>query len=604
VRLEDYALIGDRGTAALIGLNGSIDWLCAPRFDSPAVFSAILGDTNNGFWRLHAPVPVSVSRRYRDDTLVLETTVVTASGRLQVVDFMPARRTPGPRLIRIAACLEGTVDVSMSLAARFDYGDVRPWTRRIDDAWTMTATGAALALRSDAAVKQTGADLTASLALSAGERRWFELAWYPSYRPVPDALDVDAACAETEAWWRSWSSGITYDGPHLREVRRSLFVLKALTYAPSGASVAAVTTSLPEVLGGAKNWDYRYAWVRDSTYTIAALLNAGLLDEARRWRDWVLCALAGQPERMQIMYGVTGARHIDEYELPQLAGYEGSTPVRIGNAAYTQFQLGVYGETMSAIYLAHRCGVEIDASAWAMISTLLAHVETVWELPDHGIWESRGRPRHYTHSKMQAWRAFDCAVRAIDEFGYDGPRDRWAAIRDRIHADVLRNGYDDALGAFTQAYGSSSLDAAVLIGPMVGFLPATDPRMVSTVAALERGLIRDGFLFRTTQDPETDASHAQAEGAFLACNFWLCDVYTLQGRDGDARALFERILAVAGHTGLLAEEYDPSARRLVGNLPQTLSHASLVNSAVMSAAHGTPGHRRAAAPPSVHVQPR
>jgi len=340
-----------------------------------------------------------------------------------------------------------------------------------------------------------------------------------------------------------------------------------------------VTTSLPETLGGSKNWDYRYAWVRDSAYTIAALLHAGLRDEARDWRDWLLCALAGRPENLQIMYGVTGDRRIDEYELPLLTGYEGARPVRIGNAAYTQFQLGIYGETMGAISFAHECGVEIDASAWAMISALLEHVERIWEEPDSGIWESRGEPRHYTHSKMQAWSAFSHAVRAIDEFGFAGPRERWNAIADRIHADVLAKGFDAELGAFTQAYGSRSLDAAVLVAAQIGFLPATDDRMRSTVAAIERTLVRDGFLYRTNQDPETNAIVADHEGAFLACNFWLADTYALQGRSDDARRLFERIAAVAGPCGLLAEEYDPSAKRMVGNIPQTLSHASLINSA-------------------------
>jgi GH15 family glucan-1,4-alpha-glucosidase len=333
------------------------------------------------------------------------------------------------------------------------------------------------------------------------------------------------------------------------------------------------------VLGGSKNWDYRYAWVRDSTYTIGALMNAGLLDEAREWRDWVLCALAGRPENLQIMYGVTGDRRIDEYALSNLAGYEGARPVRIGNAASTQFQLGIYGETMNTLFLAHQRGVEIDESAWAMISVLLEHVEKVWSLPDSGIWESRGEPRHYTHSKMQAWSAFDRAVRAIDEFGFRGPRERWRAIADRIHADVLANGYDPALGAFTQAYGSKSLDAAVLVSSQIGFLPPNDERIRSTVAALERTLVRDGFLYRTSQDPETNAAHPDREGAFLACNFWLADTYALQGRTADARRVFERIAAVAGPCGILAEEYDPAAKRMVGNLPQTLSHASLINTA-------------------------
>ncbi len=580
MRLEDYALIGDRGTAALVGLDGSIDWLCAPRFDSPAMFAALLGDASNGRWRIAPADPVvAATHRYRDDTLVLETEQTTASGTIRTTDFMVALRDLGPNVVRIVECLSGTVAVNVEVTVRFDYGDLPPWTRRIDGGCTMTAVGDAMVLRSDAELRIEDHDPRATFTLRAGERRSFSLAWYPSHREPPAPVDPAEACAQTVGWWREWAAGIAYDGAYPDLVRRSLFTLKALTYAPSGASVAAVTTSLPETLGGAKNWDYRYAWVRDSTYTIAALLNAGLVDEARDWRDWVLCALAGRPENLQIMYGVTGERHIAEYELPHLAGYEGAHPVRIGNAAYTQFQLGIYGETMNAVYLAHRCGVEIDASAWAMISVLLDHVEAVWTMPDAGIWESRGEPRHYTHSKMQAWSAFDRAVRAIDEFGFAGPRDRWRAIADRIHADVIANAYDAELGAFTQAYGSRSLDAAVLVGAQVGFLPAGDARMRSTVDALERALVRDGFLYRTSQDPETNAAVADREGAFLACNFWLADTYVLQGRDADARRVFERVAAVAGPSGLLAEEYDPAHARMVGNLPQTLSHASLINTA-------------------------
>ncbi len=580
MRLEEYALIGDRGTAALVGIDGSIDWLCVPRFDSPAVFASLVGDASNGRWRIapHDPV-VAVARRYRTDTLVLETEHTTAGGTLRTTDFMPALRAPGPSIVRIVECVDGAVDVDVELTARFDYGDLPPWTRWIDGACTMTAVGDALALRSDATIEIVDHDPRASFTLRAGERRSFVLAYYPSHYDVPEAIDAAGACEETVAWWREWARDITYTGDYADAVRTSLFVLKALTYAPSGASVAAITTSLPEALGGTKNWDYRYAWVRDSTFTIGALLNAGLVNEARAWRDWLLCALAGSPERLQIMYGVTGHRRIDEYDVHHLSGYEGARPVRVGNAAYDQFQLGIYGETMGAIYLAHERGVEIDESAWQMISILLAHVERIWETPDAGIWESRGVPRHYTHSKMMAWNAFHRAVQAIDAFGFSGPRERWQAVADRIHADVLANAYDAELGAFTQAYGSHSLDAAVLVGGMSGFLPPDDERMRSTVAALERTLMRDGFLYRTSEDPETNGAMPQPEGAFLACNFWLVNNYVLQGRVDDARRLFERIVAVAGRTGLLAEEYDPLHGRMVGNMPQTLSHAALIASA-------------------------
>jgi GH15 family glucan-1,4-alpha-glucosidase len=582
VRLEDYALIGDRGTAALVGIDGSIDWLCVPRFDSPAIFASLVGDASNGRWRIAPRDPVvAVARRYQTDTLILETEHTTASGTMRTTDFMPAWRAPGPNIVRIVECIAGEVAVEVELNARFDYGDLAPWTRWIGDACTMTAVGDAVALRSDAPIEIVDHDPHAAFTLRAGERRSFALAYYPSHYDVPAALDTAAACEETVAWWRDWARGITYAGDYGDAVRTSLFVLKALTYAPSGASVAAITTSLPESLGGTKNWDYRYAWVRDSTYTIGALLNGGLVDEARAWRDWVLCALAGSPERLQIMYGVTGHRRIDEYEVHHLRGYEGARPVRVGNAAYDQFQLGIYGETIGAVYRAHERGVEIDESAWEMLSILLAHVERIWETPDAGIWESRGVPRHYTHSKMMAWYAFDRAVHAIDEFGFAGPRERWQATADRIHADVLANAYDEKLGAFTQAYGSGSLDASVLVGGITGFLPPGDERMRSTIAALERTLLRDGFLYRTTEDPETNGAMPRAEGAFLACNFWLVDNYAMQGRVDDARRLFERIVGVAGTTGLLGEEYDPVHGRMVGNIPQTLSHASLVLSACL-----------------------
>jgi GH15 family glucan-1,4-alpha-glucosidase len=492
---------------------------------------------------------------------------------------MHAFRDPGPHLVRIVDGIEGSVPMDMALTARFGYGDLAPWTRPIGDALTMTAVGDALALRCNVPIVLDGHDPRASFTIGAGERRAFELSWYPSHQEPPAAIDPDAALDGTLMWWNDWSAKIAIATSYPDLVRRSLIVLGALTYAPSGAGVAAVTTSLPEVIGGGKNWDYRYAWVRDSTYTIRALMHAGLVDEARAWRDWLLCALAGRPENMQIMYGITGQRRIDEYELPALEGYEGSTPVRIGNAAYTQFQLGIYGETMSAIYAAHQHGVEIDAPAWDMISVLVEHVVNVWKLPDSGIWESRAEPRHYVHSKVQAWRALNIAVRAIDDFGYEGPRDRWQAVADEIHADVCEKGFNAQLNTFVQSYGSDAVDAAVLMIPLVTFLPAGDPRMLGTIAALEKELLRNGFLYRTSLDPETAARHAEPEGAFLAVNFWLVENYALCGRVDDAKALFERLIAVGNDVGIFAEQYDPGLKRQVGNVPQTLSHASLVNAA-------------------------
>jgi GH15 family glucan-1,4-alpha-glucosidase len=578
--IEDYALIGDLGSAALVARDGSIDWLCLPRFDSDALFAALLGDASNGSWQLGPRDGAQrTTRRYLDDTLVLETTHMTATGTMRTLDFMHAQRRPGPHVVRIVEGIAGTVPVTMTLRARFGFGDLPPWTRRIGDAYTMTAVGDALALRSDVELSIDGHDPVAAFALRAGERHAFVLAWYPSHQDVPPALDPRGALDETTDWWRAWAAQISYDGAYSGVVRRSLFMLKALTYAPSGASVAAITTSLPEALGGSKNWDYRYAWVRDSTYTIAAFMNGGLIDEARAWRDWLLCALAGRPGSLQIMYGVTGARRIEEFELPDLRGYADSRPVRIGNAAYRQFQLGVCGETMGAIAVAARHGVEIDAAAWAMIAELLAHVETVWEQPDSGIWESRAAPQHYTHSKVQAWNAFAGAVEMIDAYGFAGPRARWQAVAERIHADVCARAFDPGRNTFVQAYGSQALDAALLLIPAVGFLPAGDARVAGTIAALESTLVRDGFLYRTTTDPETAAAAPEQEGAFLACNFWLVDVYLMQGREPEARALFERLIGVANDVGMLAEEYDAVRKRQAGNVPQTFSHASLINAA-------------------------
>jgi GH15 family glucan-1,4-alpha-glucosidase len=545
------------------------------------VFAALLGDASNGCWSI-APVGEvrSTTREYLGDTMVLETTHVTAAGTIRVTDFMDAFRDPGPRIVRIVDGVDGIVPVEMVLNARFGYGDLPPWTRMIGDACTMTAVGDALALHSDVPLTYDDHDPRATFSVGAGERRTFVLSWYPSHKDVPDRIDPHAALDATIAWWSKWAAQIQTKSAYPNVVRRSLILLEALTYAPSGAGVAAVTTSLPEVIGGSKNWDYRYAWVRDSTYTIAALMNGGLVDEARAWRDWVLCALAGRPENMQIMYSIGGKRRIDEYEIPFLAGYEGSKPVRIGNAAYRQFQLGIYGETMGAIFVAHEHGVEIDASAWAMITVLLEHVEKIWDTPDSGIWESRAEPLHYTHSKVQAWHAFDAAVKSLTAFGYDGPHERWQATADRIHADVLEKAFDKKRNTFVQSYGSKALDASLLMIPLIGFLPADDPRMRGTTDALEAALMQDGFLYRTTADPETQAKHSDPEGAFLACNFWLVENYVMQGRDAEARALFERLIGVANDVGILSEQYDPTLKRQVGNVPQTLSHASLINAAV------------------------
>lgn len=590
--IEDYALIGDRRTAALVGRDGSIDWWCVPRFDAPACFAALLGTPDHGRWLL-APAAgeAGTARRYRGDTLILETEFETATGAIRITDFMPLDR-PTPGIVRIVDGLRGTVDVRFALNPRFGYGELAPWTRPIADGYTMVAVGDALVLHADRPLELDGHDLRATFAVAAGERCTFALTYFPSCFEPPHA-EVPALLDATERAWRAWSTKIEASGPYAAEVRRSLLVLKALISEPYGASIAAVTTSLPEALGGAKNWDYRYAWVRDAAFTVDALLNAGLILEAQRWRDWILCALAGRPEKMQIMYGIGGERVLIEYELP-LPGYQGASPVRVGNGAFTQFQLGIYGHTMAAMYLAHRKGVEVDASAWAMLQTLLEHVEAVWEQPDAGIWESRGAPRHYTHSKVEAWHAFSCAIKMVREFGYSGPVERWQSVADRIHAQVCERGFNRRLGAFVQSYDDDQLDASVLLLPLVDFLPGDDERVAGTVRALERNAMVDGFLFRTTNDPENcDAPSGPAEGAFLACNFWLVENYVLLGRPDDARALFERLLGVANDVGLLSEEYDPRARRLVGNVPQTFSHAALVNAATRLRGAGAEVGRRA-----------
>ena len=577
-RIEDYALIGDQTTAALIGRDGSLDWLCVPRFAGPACFAALLGTNDHGRWLLAPADPATVTRAYREDTLILETVYETAAGAIRCVEFM-ALGTPCPTIVRTVEGLRGSVDVRLALNARFGYGDLAPWTRRIDGGCTMTAVGDALVLRLDRPIVIAGHDVAATFALGAGERATATLTWYPSHRDAPPC-EAHALERETETRWRAWSGTIAYDGPYSEAVRRSLTILKALIYEPYGASIAAVTTSLPEALGGAKNWDYRYAWVRDGAFTVDALLNGGLIDEARNWRDWTLRALAGRPEQMQIMYGVSGERVLNEYVVQHLPGYENAGPVRVGNGAYTQFQLDIYGRTMATMYTAHRLGVELDGPSWEMLHILLDHVEAVWQRPDSGIWESRAAPRHYTNSKIEAWHAFDCAIKMTREYGYPGPVERWTAIADRIHAEVCDRAFNRRLGTFVQCYDDDQLDASLLLMALLDFLPGDDPRIVGTVRALEERLVVDGFLYRTTADPENrDAPKGPHEGAFLACNFWLVENYALQGRMDDATRLFERLLGVASDVGLLAEEYDPQARRLTGNIPQTFSHAALVNAA-------------------------
>ncbi len=579
-RIADYAYLGDLQTGVLVGRDGSIDWCCFPRFDSGACFAALLGAPEHGRW-LVAPVDpvIHTSRRYRPDTLILETIHETSSGAVRVIDFMPPRGT-APDIVRIVEGLRGTVRMRSTLAVRFDYGRIVPWVRRVDGALLAVAGPDALCLR--APVQAHGEDLTtvAEFDVVEGDRTPFVLTWYPSHEPLPAAIEPEVALWETEAFWLDWSGRCSTGGEYEDVIRQSLLVLKALTYAPSGGIVAAPTTSLPEWLGGVRNWDYRYCWLRDASLTLVAMLRAGYGDEAIAWRDWLLRAIAGDPAEIQIMYGITGERRLEERELEWLPGFENSAPVRVGNAASKQVQLDVYGEVMDAAYLTLVHGGSESDFSWAMLKHLLSWLEDGWRMEDAGIWEVRGPLRHFTHSKVMAWVAFDRAVRMSEEFQRDGPVERWRAVRDEIKVQVLASAWSERQGAFAQSYGSDELDASVLLLPIVGFLPADDPRIVSTVDAIQRELSVDGLLLRYRVEDHQADGLPPGEGAFLACSFWLVEVMALQGRDEEARALFERLLGLRNDLGLLAEEYDPASGLLLGNFPQAFSHLALVTAAL------------------------
>jgi GH15 family glucan-1,4-alpha-glucosidase len=576
--IEDYALIGDTRTAALVGKDGSIDWLCVPRFDSAACFAALLGEPRHGRWLL-APANAlrRVTRRYRPGTLVLETEFTTDAGVVRVVDCMP----PGesiPNVLRLVEGVSGEVPMRFELIIRFDYGWVVPWVRTIDGVLVAVAGPDALALHTP--VRVHGEDLTsvAEFSVKPGQQVPFVLSWYPSHETAPADLNVGSLIHESEQWWRKWSDHCTYQGEWRDAVERSLITLKALTYLPTGGIVAAPTTSLPEAIGGVRNWDYRYCWLRDATFTLYALMLGGYVEEAAQWRDWLLRAVAGSPSQLQIMYGMSGERRLDEHTLDWLPGYEGSTPVRIGNRAVRQRQLDVYGEVNDALYQARKSGIEPDPFAWSVQRELLEFLEQAWQQTDEGIWEVRGPRQHFTHSKMMAWVAFDRAVKSTERFPLEGPVDRWRQIRAMIHEEVCTQGFNPQIGAFTQAYGSRALDASLLMMPLVGFLPPTDERVVGTVRAIERDLVEEGFVLRY-RTHETDDGLPPGEGVFLACSFWLADNYAMMGRTTEARALFERLLSLRNDVGLLAEEYDPASRRLLGNFPQAFSHVGLVNTA-------------------------
>jgi GH15 family glucan-1,4-alpha-glucosidase len=578
LKIEDYSVIGDCHTAALVGRDGSIDWLCLPRFDSPACFAALLGTAENGRWLLAPAEKVRrANRRYRGNTLILETDYETETGAVTVIDCMPPRSRE-PDLVRMVVGRRGTVRMEMQLVVRFDYGSIVPWVRRIEGGISAVAGPDCLLFHS--AVPMRGENLTtvAEFSVSAGERVPLVLIWHPVHEMSPEKIDAGKIIECTERWWEEWSGRCTYLGPWRESVLRSLITLKALTYAPTGGILAAATTSLPEKIGGVRNWDYRYCWVRDATFTLKALMNGGYVDEARGWQDWLLRAVAGTPSQLNILYGPAGERRLEEMELDWLRGYEGSRPVRIGNAAHKQFQLDVFGEVMDVLFQARRYGVPGDENAWRQQQVMIEHLESVWREPDDGIWEVRGPRRHFTHSKVMAWTAMDRAIKSVECYGLDGPVDRWRAVRAEIHDQVCRDGYDSRRKTFVQYYGSQALDASLLMIPLVDFLPASDSRVRGTIEAIQRELLHDGFVARYLNHPELDGLPA-GEGRFLACTFWLADCLMLLGRHDDARQVFERLLGLCNDVGLLSEEYDPAARRLIGNFPQAFSHVGLINTA-------------------------
>jgi GH15 family glucan-1,4-alpha-glucosidase len=576
--IENYALVGDCHTAALVGSDGSIDWLCLPRFDSGACFAALLGGPEHGRWLLApAAQPRRVERRYRGDTLILETDFETEEGSVRIIDFMPLsdRRWD---VVRIVEGLSGRVALRMELLVRFDYGSIVPWAHRSGDILLLTAGPDTLELAASVAVTGENLKSVAEFSVSAGERQSFVLNYRPSHADTRPAIDAGRALIETESLWREWSGRCTYSGQWRRSVLRSLITLKALTYKPTGGLIAAPTTSLPEWPGGLRNWDYRYCWLRDATFTLNALLLAGYEDEAAAWREWLLRAVAGSPDDLQILYGVTGVRRLDEYEVAWLPGYEKSVPVRLGNAAARQFQLDVYGEVMDTLHLARAAGLPPEPEAWKVQVALLRFLESHWERPDDGLWEVRGERRHFTHSKIMAWVAFDRAIKDAEQDGLEGPIERWRQLRDAIHRQVCENGFDSNENTFVQSYDSTHLDASLLLIPQVGFLPADDSRVVGTIAAVERRLVVDGLVLRYSTATNVDAL-PPGEGTFLPCSFWLADSYLLTGRRQDSEALFERLLSLSNDVGLFAEEYDARAKRMLGNFPQALTHMALVNTA-------------------------
>jgi len=587
-KIEDYAFLSDTQTSALIGRDGSVDWLCFPRFDSGACFAALLGEAENGRW-LFAPANEikATRRRYRGDTLILETEIETAGGAVRLIDFMPPRGE-NPDIVRIIEGLRGTVRMKMELIIRFEYGHVIPWVRKKHGGLEAIAGPDALILRTPVETRGENLTTVAEFDVTEGERVPFVLTWFASHEEPPRAIHPEHALEQTEKYWTSWAKKCGHEGPWREAVVRSLITLKGLTYAPTGGIVAAATTSLPEEIGGVRNWDYRYCWLRDATFTLVALIEAGYLEEACSWREWLLRAVAGSADQMQIMYGVRGERRLEEFEIDWLTGYENSRPVRIGNAATKQFQLDVYGEVLGSMYRAHRAGIESSELDWRLQAALLNFLESKWKEPDEGIWEVRGSRRQFTHSKMMAWVAFDRGVKLIEQCNCSGGEhlERWRKVRDEIHAQVCAQGYNAKKKAFTQFYGSEELDASLLMMPLVGFLPATDERVRNTIEAVERELMEGGFILRYRAQGNNVDGLPGTEGVFLLCTFWLADCLHLIGRTEDARTLFERLLALRNDLGLLSEQYDPHVKRQLGNFPQAFSHVALVNTARILSGEG------------------
>jgi GH15 family glucan-1,4-alpha-glucosidase len=593
LRIEDYAMIGDCETAALVGRDGSIDWLCLPRFDSPACFAALLGNPDNGRWLIAPTGEVKkTTRRYREGTLILETTFETADGSVTLIDCMPTRDHDGPALVRTVRGDRGNVRMKLHFVLRFDYGSLVPWVTRLAGGGAGTSTTGAVPgmravagpdtvlLRTPVSMRGEHMSTVAEFTVVAGEEVTFALTWHPSHEPDPQPFNAREALQNADTWWRKWSANCRIQGPYREQVLRSLITLKALTYAPTGGIVAAPTTSLPEQLGGVRNWDYRFCWLRDATFTLMALMAGGYRDEARAWREWLLRAVAGSPDATQIMYGLAGERRLLEWEAKWLPGYQGAKPVRIGNAASEQFQLDVYGEVMDAMYQSRRTGLEPEQAAWDLEQALLGFLETAWDKPDDGIWEVRGPRRDFVQSKVMAWVAFDRAIKTVEKLGMEGPVDKWRKIRDTIHKEVCEKGFNRDMNSFVQYYGANHLDASLLMIPQVGFLPAYDPRVRGTVEAIEKHLMDEvGFVKRYPTESGIDGL-PPGEGAFLPCTFWLADDYELLGRHEDAEDLFKRLLGLCNDVGLISEEYDAKTGRLVGNFPQAFTHVGLVNTAL------------------------